>query len=299
MFSRPCRSDVDETGFIIVPVLWILAALATLAVIYSLYARETALNFVDHDERLQAEALAESGVELAAYQLTAHPLVQPVRGQFSFRQGSAAIVVKFRCENSLIDLNFAPKEVLAGLFVGTGVQREDALAFADRIIAWRTPLRAGAIDSEAALYQVAGGGYGPRHGAFQDTNELGMVAGLPPALIDRVLPYFTVYSGQPEVNVLAAPPQVLAALPGLTPERLQLLLTIRGNAPQDVMRAQLGMSQSYITLDPSRANRVTVDVQFPSGRRTRTQADIFLLPGDSEPYRVLSWREDVPWGDEY
>ena len=293
--SKVCSDDSDQRGFIIVAVLWILAALATLALIYSMYAREAALNFVGHDERLQAEALAESGVELAAYQLTAQANLQPLQGHFSFRQGTAAVSVKFRCENSLIDLNFAPEQVLSGLLIGVGVQPDDAVAYADRIIAWRTPLLAGTNDTEAAIYEATGKSYGPRHGPFQDPNELGLVAGLPGALVDRVLPYVTVYSGRPEVNVLAAPPQVLAALPGLTPDRLQLLVNLRANAPQDVMRAQLGMTQSYITLDPSRANRVTVDVQLHSGRHIRTQATIFLLPRDTEPYRVLSWRNDVPW----
>jgi general secretion pathway protein K len=296
--SKVCSDDSDQRGFIIVAVLWILAALATLALIYSVYAREAALNFVGHDERLQAEALAESGVELAAYQLTAQANLQPLQGHFSFRQGTAAVSVKFRCENSLIDLNFAPEQVLSGLLIGVGVQPNDAVGYADRIIAWRTPLRAGTNDAEAAIYEATGKSYGPRHGPFQDPNELGLVAGLPGALVDRVLPYVTVYSGRPEVNVLAAPPQVLAALPGLTPDRLQLLVNLRANAPQDVMRAQLGMTQSYITLDPSRANRVTVDVQLHSGRHIRTQATIFLLPRDTEPYRVLSWRNDVPWNQD-
>ena len=294
---QPYGRDSGERGFIIVAVLWIVAALATLALIYSVYAREAALNFVGHDERLQAAALAESGVELAAYQLTAQPDLQPLQGNFSFRQGGAVVSVNFRCENSLIDLNFAPGEVLADLFVSVGARPEDALAFADRIVAWRTPLRAGADDPEAAAYEAAGKPYGPRHGPFEDPNELGMVANLPTALLDRVLPYLTVYSGRPEVNVLAAPSQVLAALPGLTPERLQVLLGLRADAPQDVMRAQLGMTQSYITLTPSRANRVTVDVQLQSGRSIRTQATIFLVPRDTEPYRVLAWRNDVPRDD--
>jgi general secretion pathway protein K len=285
--------DRCDKGFIIVAVLWILATLATLSLIYSLYVREAALNFVIHDERVQTEALAESGVELAAYQLTAQPNKQPLQGSFSFRQGSATIAVKFRSENSLIDLNFAPKELLAGLFGGIGVQSDDALAFADRIIAWRTPLRAGVSDSEAALYAAAGKTYGPRHGAFEDPGELAMVVGIPPVLVDRVLPDVTVYSGQPEVNLLSAPAQVLAALPGLTPDRLQFLLGLRSNDPQDVVKAQLGNIQQYVTLDPSKANRVTVDVQFQSGGRTRTQAIVFLAPQDAHPYRVLLWRNNV------
>jgi len=292
------RGDRGEKGFIIVAVLWILAALATLSLIYSLYSREAVLNFAIHDERLQTEALAESGVELAAYQLMKAPSQQPAQGSFGFRQGKAVVAVKFRCENSLIDLNFAPKEVLAGFFTGIGAQPDDALTFADRIIAWRTRLRPGDSDSEAALYAAAGKTYGPRHGPFEDPNELGLVAGIPAALVDRALPYFTVYSGKPTVNILAAPPAVLAALPGLTPDRLQSLLDLRAGASQDVLKAQFGGTQTYMTLDSSKANRVTVDVHFPSGRHIATQAIIFLTPTGPDPYRVLAWRSNVPRSDE-
>ena len=53
-------------GFIVVAVLWILGALATLAAIYALYVHETTFVFVGHDERLQAQELALAGVEVAA-----------------------------------------------------------------------------------------------------------------------------------------------------------------------------------------------------------------------------------------
>src|SRR5579863_7326033 len=288
------RGERRDQGFIIVAVLWILAALATLSLIYSLYVREAAFNFVSHDLRVQKEALTESGVELAAYQLTKTPSQPPVQGSFSFRQGSAVVSVNFACENSLIDLNFALKEVLAGFFTGIGVQSDDALAFADRIIAWRTPLRPGDTDSEAALYAAAGKSYGPRHGPFEDTHELGLVAGIPESVVSRVLPNFTVYSGKAAVNVLAASPAVLAALPGLTPDRLQAVLDMRANASPDAFRAQLSSIQSYITVDPSKANRVTVDVKFRSGQRMNTEAVIFLTPATADPYRVLSWHSDAP-----
>lgn len=294
--SNSC-GDRGDRGFIIVAVLWILAALATLSLVYSLYVREAAFNFVSHDLRVQTEALAEAGVELAAYQITKEPNRPPPQGSFSFRQGNAAVAVSFRCENSLIDLNFAPKEVLAGFFTGIGVQGDDALAYADRIIAWRTPLRAGNTDAEAALYAAAGKTYGPRHGPFEDPNELGLVAGIPETVVSGVLPYFTAYSGKAAIDVLAAPPAVLAALPGLTPDRLQAVLDMRANASQDSIKAQLeaqfSSTQSYVTLDPSRANRVTIDVKFQSGQRMNTQAVIFLTPGNADPYRVLSWHSDV------
>jgi len=262
-------------------------------VIYTLYVNETAAAFADHNERLQAQALATSGLELAAYRLTEIPNQRPSLGRFSFRQGSAAVTVVFSAENGRIDLNFAPKEILAGLFSGLGAAADTALFFADRIIAWRKPLASGASDPEASVYQESGLIYGPRHGPFQSVDELGLVPGMPIQFVDRALPYLTVYSGRGEVNVLSAPPAVLAALPGLTPDRLQMLVTERSGAvPQDVMRAQLGLAANYITLQPTAANHVIVDMQFRSRRRVRAEAVIFVLDKDSEPYRVLSWRDE-------
>jgi general secretion pathway protein K len=285
-------------GFIIVAVLWILGALATLAVIYSLYVRDTALEFVDHDERLQAQALAISGVELAAYRITSFRNSRPSVGRFSFRQGTAVIDAAFSAENGRIDLNFAPKELIAGLFVGLGASVEDARNFADRVDAWRTPLRPGATDSEATLYQAAGKPYGPRHGPFQYGDELTMVLGMPTWLIERALPYFTVYAGQRAVNVLSASPQVLAAVPGMTPEIMQSLPTQDDNPQLGPWRAQLGYAGSFLTIAPTRTDRVDVEVRFPSHRYMRYEAVILVLDGDVEPYRVLSWREEELAADQ-
>jgi general secretion pathway protein K len=282
-----------DDGFILVAVLWILAALATLAVIYSLYARETAAAFLDHNERLQGEALAMSGIELAVYRLTEVPGKHPSLGQFTFRQGSAAVEVAFASENSRVDLNFAARDLLAGLFTGLGADTQTARDFADRIVAWRTPLAAGAVDTEAPIYQSAGKPYGPRHGPFQAVEEIELVTGLPGAFVDRALPYLTVYSGQAGIDVASAPPPVIAALPGMTPDRLQSLISARdsGLSP-DALRAQLGAAASYVAAQPSAANRITVNTRFTSGRRIWSRAVVLLVDKDTEPYRVLSWRDE-------
>ena len=61
MVPKRSESSAGEAGFIIVPVLWIMATLATLAIIYSLYVREAALNFVSHDEHLQSRGACPIG----------------------------------------------------------------------------------------------------------------------------------------------------------------------------------------------------------------------------------------------
>ena len=279
----------SSEGFILVAVLWIISALAGVAAVYSVYVNQTASMMAGQDEQLEAQELAISGVELAVYQLTAIPDAQPSRGKLVTRIGNAEVMVEFRAESARIDINLAPKPVLAGLFVALGIPRDAAEGYAERIVAWRTPLAAGVNDTEAALYR--GKTYGPRHAPFEHANELALLAGFPPALIDCALPYVTVYSGQAGVDVFDAAPVVLSALPGITPDRVQILLSQRQAASQDVLRAQLGMAAQYVTVQPSKTNRITVAIRFKSNRQVFSEA-VILLTGD-EPFRMLSWRHDI------
>src|SRR3954447_12289735 len=133
----------DDRGFIVVAVLWILAALATLATIFSMYVINTATAFAVHDERLQAEGLARAAIELSAYQFAASTPTPPSRGSFAFRIGSATVNAEFMAETARIDLNSAPKELLAGLFASLGASRAQADYYADRIAGWRAPAAEG------------------------------------------------------------------------------------------------------------------------------------------------------------
>jgi general secretion pathway protein K len=294
-----------RNGFIVVAVLWILAALATLASIYASYVASTVIASRVNDERIQTHALISAAVELAAYQLTAsNQDTRPTRGAFNFRAGNANVAVEFRSEAARIDLNAAPKELLAGLFAALGARAEAAQAYADRIIGWRTNSReeGQASGREAAAYRTAGLTYAPREAPFAHVGELWLVLGLPPQLIERALPYVTVFSGRAEVNVLDAAPLVLAALPGMTPERLNAVVNLRSVSQQngEAVMGMLGPAQTGATIDGSKATRVRVGVNFDRGRRTAAAVVILILEDADEPYRVLSWRDDAdgPIADE-
>jgi len=290
------RSGHD--GFIIVAVLWILAALATLVTIFSVYVINTAAAFSVHDERLQAEGLARAAIELSAYQATANAQTRPARGTFLVRLGNALVNVEFVSETERIDLNTAPRELLSGLFAGLGASRAQADSYADPILGWRSAPAQENSSSEAANYRTAGMLYGPRGGLFQHTAELGLVLGIPEAMVERALPYLTIYSGQPQINIFNAAPQVLAAVPGMDPQRLQAILVRRATAPQNDQTAEallgmLGAGQTFANAQGSKALRVTARIAFDSGQRMTTEAVIFLLDNGTDPYRVLTWHDDM------
>jgi general secretion pathway protein K len=291
--SPPCARD----GFIVVAVLWIMAAFATLAVVYSTYVAQSAIALRVNDDAVQAEALIRSSLELVAYQLSSPAADRrPMRGSFRFRLGGADVMVEFLSEAARIDLNVAPKALIAGLFAVLGAQPEVAEQYADRVIGWRTrPKPNEQDDSEDSLYRAAGLGYLPRRSPFNHLGELWLIQGLPPALVERALPFVTVYSGMPAINVLYAPPAVIAALPGMSPARLNAFLGQRETLtadPQFVADA-LGKDQVGATTKGSDSVRVRTRIVFDEVRRTTS--DIVITRGSSaeDPYRVLSWQSDI------
>jgi general secretion pathway protein K len=282
-------------GFIIVAVLWILIALATLASVYSVYVSNSALAVSVMDDRLQAEELVSAGLELTAYRLTVpKDTLRPTRGRFDFRLGRANVAVNYSSESARLDLNAAPKNMLAGFFMALGASNDDADRFADRIIGWRKPPNPTDQGNEAALYRAAGLTYLPRSAPFAHASELWLVQGLPPALVRRAMPFVTVYSGRPDINVFDAAPELVAALPGMTPARLAGFLNQRETvvADKDSLSRLLGPNQPGATAEGSNAFRVTIDIAFHNGWRTGSEVVILLAAAD-EPFQVMSWRNDV------
>jgi general secretion pathway protein K len=293
--AQPQGRDSASDGFVLIAVLWILGALATFAAVYSVYVSNTAVSVALNDDAVRADALVSASVELAAYHVLRAPSdARPTRGAFSFRLSRANIAVDFRSEASRIDLNEAPKELLAGLFGALGAQARDADQYAERIVGWRTAPKSGAQDPEASLYRATGLNYGPRGAPFAHVDELWLVVGLPTALVERAMPYVTVFSGRAEVNALDAAPEVVAALPGMTSERLSAFLAQRAGiaAGSDAALALLGPARGGATVQGSDAVRVTTRIAFDNGRRVGAEA-VVLVDEGAEPFRVLSWRIDI------
>jgi general secretion pathway protein K len=321
-----------ESGFVLVAVLWILAALATLALIYSSYTINTAASSRVADDRVQAEASIRAGVEMAVYRQLALPeKARLVRGGFDMRVGRTAVSVRFRSEGARIDLNAAPADLLTGLFTAVGVDSGRAETFAERVVGWRTKAATGA-DANAAAgganatsanapgsganagsagtnavganansaradagFAGAGGAedkaakedklyseqhmpYPPRHAPFDNALELSLLPGISLGVVERVLPFVTVFSGRGDVDVASADPTVLSALPQMTPQILGAVLNARVSEPGDghALLELLGPAKSHATTEASKAFRTSIAVDFDNGRHVHAEV-VFRL----------------------
>jgi general secretion pathway protein K len=282
----------NQDGFILVAVLWMLAGLSALTSVYAAYVVQTAAGVSTHDMRLRAQAIASAAVELSVYKILAQPAQsRSTSGDFAFRLGEANALVRFRSEAARIDLNAAPKPLVMGLFAALGARPDAAEAYADRIIGWRSPIPPDG-GGEAAVYR--GLGYGPRGGKFPHVYELALIRGLPETLVERALPYVTVFSGRPQVSVFEAAAEVIAALPGIKAEHVNAIVAHRGASVDAKKRllTELGPAQQFATLEGGKAIRHSIGIELGSGYRFKSEVVVLIGDQGPEPYSVLSWRDD-------
>jgi len=276
MTRRTCTGTcTGREGFVLVTVLWMVLALASLAGIYALYLGNTATGAAARAEVFPATGLSHAAVELAAFRLTAVPRdARPATDAFSFPMGRAQVRVATRDETARIDLNAAPAELLAALFETLGAPADAAKGYAERVIGWRSAETSDAADAELELYRSAGLDYGPRGAPFVHPDELWRVVGLPPRLVAAALPHVTVYSGRAQIDPDIADPVVAAAA------------TL-------ARRIASGGIDTPPELPGDRADavRVTADIALANGRRRTLDAVILLRPFADAPYRTLYWRE--------
>ena len=279
-------------GFVLVAVLWMLAALATLISIYSAYALNTAVASHVTDDRVQAEASIRSGVEMAAYHRLAGPEAQSTE-RFEVKVGRTRVLVGLSPETARIDINSAPKDLLTGLFAELGADEARAEYLADRVIGWRSKPDAGSV-AESQLYLKGKLPYQPRQAPFESALELSLLPEISPSLVEQLLPLVTIFSGRGQVDALSTPPTILSALPGMTPQILANILKARAQDPGDA-KALLdlyGPARRYVTADKSKAIRAAIEVVFGNGRHVH--ADIVFRVGQSgdQPYDLLYWSDD-------
>lgn len=261
-----------QEGFILVAVLWILAALAAFVTVFAHYVSASTTEAVLRTEGIIASSLTRAAVELAAQRLLAAPKAQrPTHGELSFRMGTTRVVAAFQDEAARIDLNAAPPTLLAGLFRALGASQEAAKRGADRIVGFRSPTLEGG-GAEAELYRDAGLDHGPRGAPFAHVEELWRVAGLPAGLVAAALPHLTVYSGRGTVNAGIADSAVRAAVAG-------------GGADGE---PEGPVATTGVAGDTA---RVRVRMAFADGHRRTTEVVILLRETGEDPYQVLDWQD--------
>jgi general secretion pathway protein K len=249
-------------------VLWLLLLLSIIGGIMLVEARS--------ERRLAATGVALVEARLAADAAINRAIMSLVNSQDSekwrldgtpreIRVFDHDVEVRVESERGKIDLNMARPDVLAALFRGQAVPPAEAEQLADRVIAWRSPLRSGMADDAADPYRAVNRTYGPRHAPFRSVDELRLVLGMTDELQVTLMPVVTIYSRSPDVDRQVATSEVLRTL------------TAAGDKIAETQREARERGQaSGIDRRPAMGEALTICARITGDRR--------------QPYWVLAWQ---------
>jgi type II secretory pathway component PulK len=152
----------------------------------------------------RAELLADSGLTLAALDLVGNGPASGRSRRFPLNatpvscalDNEGRLTIRLQDAGGRVNLNTASDRLLQALLIGLGVERSVAIQSVDALIEFRSPPGEGRRPgAEKADYVAAGRPLGPKNAPLDSLDELFQVPGFDAALIERMTPHITIYSG--------------------------------------------------------------------------------------------------------
>jgi general secretion pathway protein K len=276
------RSD-PRRGVILVTVLWSIALLSALAMAAAVTFRGFAGVMAVERDRVQADALLSAGLETAAGMIDVLGDAPLMDTDTTVGLATGSVHLHLSDEGGRVDIGKAPVLVLAALLRSVGAPEAAANDVAQRIVDRRNP---GSAARSGATHRSTNG-LGKQ---FSDLRQLKFIPGMAPEWLSAIEPLATVF-GSDTVNPLTAPPNVIAALPGVDGGQVAAFLKARRSPQADAGRLvqMLGSAQQYLLVKPPRVASVELTAALADGFAVAARAVIVVLPQDNEPYRVLVW----------
>ena len=197
----------SQRGVALAILVWFVAAMSLLVAGVMMQARVDIKLAQHHAAKARAEAMADGAITLTMAQIS----MLENRGEFLARNqhlfpqalGGQTVFVSVTPLAGLIDLNQAPEELLAQLFIGAGnIDENVARELATSVVEWRTPR--GGVEEESE---------GMRHAQFEATEDLLHVPGIDRDLYDAVRDStYVSRQSRPTIDWLSAPVSVLQSL---------------------------------------------------------------------------------------
>lgn len=254
-------------------------------------------------ELARARGMAEAGVTLAIGGLMVPDPALRWRADGTIRTveyGGGTIAITIQDEAGKIDINRAPVELIAGLLdtldPATREAREAILnAIADQrktvtSNAQAANVRAGSLPRRRRAVALS-------EAAFANISELRRFTSVTRSVFERIRPFVTIYSQNVTINPLTAPREVLTALPGVTPQAIDVYILARqaqGSGQVFGELPSLGLAAaSYIGVADLGAVTITAKAQTESGITFSREAVIMLNSTLSPPFKFLEWHQSI------
>ena len=332
MWMPTSHSATRARGTALLAVLWLSAALATIAISLADTVRGEAERSATAVDGLRSQLLAEGGLRRAILYMDwgrTHPNIaqfKPAGPFFAFDFPEGQAVVDIVPENSKFNINTVTPDNLFRLLVNLGVQPDRAQEIAAAIVDWRSPTPQSAFDD---FYASLAPPYRAPHANFQDVEELLSVKGITPdlyygawqtaplgaaqhlALRTGLGDCVSVFGAAGQFDVNTAAPAVLATV-GVPPEGVAALVQQRrvqpflkpGDLAPFASIAGPGFSHLTVGGITMFTLRSTARLRLANGqlsdlRRTVGALVKYAPPSNDTTYHILRWYDTVYAADVY
>ncbi|MEW6003224.1 MAG: helix-hairpin-helix domain-containing protein [Nitrospirota bacterium] len=238
----------SQKGIALLLILWVLTILMVIVLSFSYMARTETYSTLSFKEGIEKKFLAEAGIERGIMELfyrninknlpmTEDMEVWKTDGRpYSGQIGDGYYSVRIMDESGKVDINTVSEVILKNLFINLGVQTEEVDTIVDSIMDWKDPddfHRLHGVESD--YYMSLPNPYKAKNANFDTLEELLLVKGMTSEILyggaekKGIIDFLTVNSGTNEININAAPKEVLMAIPGMTPEIADQIISFRQN----------------------------------------------------------------------
>ncbi|WP_246534890.1 general secretion pathway protein GspK [Methylomonas paludis] len=299
----------QQRGMALVIAIWVLSLLSLMAGSFALSMRRESSVASALKNNAQARALTETGLTLANYRLnqsdpTLRWLADGTPYQIVKSDGSI-IRMRITSEAGKIDINTAKESYLSAVLKTVSNDSWEQQHLLNCILDWRDEDNEHRPHgAEKKQYQEAGLAYGPANRAFQNLEELQLVLGIEPEIYQQMQTWLTVYSGQADVKLEEATPEVLQIISnelGDNNIQNQALQRLQGNKSETPTQSSPADQNGQLNADDGQngqnGNQIyTIEVEaiMESGATASLAAVVKLsAPEQSSGVRqVLDWKQD-------
>lgn len=236
---RDCRSSIrSERGIALLMVIWVLIILMAIVLSYSYATRTETNSTLYYKEGIEKKFLAEAGVERGIMEIFYRNVYKNqsinIEGRevwkadnthYKDQTGGGYYTVAVMDESGKVDINTGSDVILKNLFMNSGVSEKDADAIVDSIMDWKDADDLQRLNgTESDYYMSLPTPYKAKNAPFDTPEELMLVKGMTAEILyggkekKGIIDFLTVNSKSGSLNINAVPKEVLMAVPGITPE---------------------------------------------------------------------------------
>lgn len=254
--------ESPQRGIALLVVLWVLTILMVVVFSFSFMTRTEGHATLAYKEGMERRYLAEAGVERGIMEVFYANLFRNqsviLEGKEAWRTdgtlyegklGGGTYHVRITDEAGKININVLSDSsgiILKNLLINAGVDDKDADTIVDSLLDWRDQDDLHRLSgAEDDYYRSLPTPYEAKDANFDTVEELILVKGMTPEILygtadtGGIIEFLTVHGPSGQINVLAAPREVLVAIPGITPEIADDIISKRenlaGQVPPDIV----------------------------------------------------------------